>query len=145
MQAATTYPAIIGRIIAERRKKLGMDQATAADEAGINRSSWSRIENGETTPDAVQLSKIATALGLSSDGIIARANEAKKTLEKQGIDVRLDPPAKSKSSTGIIALLGAAALGGLVYAATKKDSEDTPAKPSSGNPAGAGRSNKPKK
>ena len=125
MKAETTYPAIIGRILARERVGRGWDQAEMAKRVGVNRSSWSRIENGEVVPNAVLLDRIGKALGKNSADILAEANAARDRLQRDGVEVHLEKPAKTGAKkVGLgLALLGAAALGGLVAGALSKDKE----------------------
>lgn len=113
MKPETTYPAIIGRILAQERKNLGIDQAMMAKKVGINRSSWSRLENGEMAPNAVLLDKIARALKKPPSDILAKADKARKSLEDAGVVVHSEKP-KSKSFGVGLALLSATALGALI-------------------------------
>ncbi len=127
MKSETTYSAILGRILAQERKKAGMDQAKIAGKTGINRSTWSRMENGEVTPDALQLNKIANALGTTPEKFITEANDAQKHLERKKISVRMVNERPDKSSNKVGAFLIGAALGALITAlATAKDSSETP-------------------
>lgn len=130
MKPETTYAAIIGRVLAQNRKKRGLDQEAAAKAAGLNRSSWSRLENGEAVPSAVQLAKIAQAFKIGAAEIFTEADKARKELEAHGVRVHLDKVSvkKSKAKTGIgLALLGAAALGAMIAKAVA-DKPSPPAK-----------------
>jgi len=64
----------VGRVIRERRKILGLNQGQVADIAGIDASSWSRIERGTQgwTPDV--LDRIARALQVTPAELIAAAD-----------------------------------------------------------------------
>lgn len=104
-----------------------------AKRVGVNRSSWSRIENGEAVPNAVLLDRIGKALGKDSSEILAEANAARDRLQREGVEVHLEKPAANTGSKKVgwgLALLGAAALGGLVAGALKdkegEPSEDSP-------------------
>ena len=82
--------------------------------SGINRSSLSRLENGETALDAEQLAKIAKALDIRPAKIFEEADNAKEALEKAGIKVYMEKKSV-KSGVGLgLALIGIAALGSLV-------------------------------
>ena len=97
-----------------------------AQKVGLNRSTWSRIENGEIVPNAVLLDKIGRALDKNSADILAEANAARKRLQQEGVEVHQEKPAAKSGSKKVglgLALLGAAALGGLVASALKKDDE----------------------
>ena len=122
MKPETTYPAIIGRILARKRDERGRDQDKLAKAAGLNRSSLSRIENGETIPDAVQLTQIARALKTTPSDILAEADAAHARLKMEGVKVHMKKPASKSGKVGLgLALIGAAALGGLVASALAKD------------------------
>lgn len=64
----------VGRVIRERRKMLGMTQGQAADIAGIDASSWSRIERGTQgwTPEVLE--GMARALRVAPAELIASAD-----------------------------------------------------------------------
>ena len=42
----TTYQAIVGEVIAQRRKYLGLNQVQLAQDLGMSQSAWSRVEKG---------------------------------------------------------------------------------------------------
>jgi len=57
----------IGRIIRERRKKLGINQQTLADLAGVGINTLLAIERGEGNPQLSTLLAIIETLGLQLD------------------------------------------------------------------------------
>ena len=89
MRAETTYSAIVGRVIAVRRKKMALNQENVAEKAGINRSSLSRIENGDVAPDIFQLTHIARALSCSLEEIVKEADKKRLLLEGMGVIVHM--------------------------------------------------------
>ena len=124
MKPETTYPAIIGRILARERSKRGLDQEKMAHAVGLNRSTWSRIENGEVVPNTLLLDKIARFLDTDPSRILAEADAARARLQKEGVEVHPQKPVAKSEGKGVglgLALLGAAALGGLVARALMKD------------------------
>tara|TARA_Y100000004_G_C8810304_1_gene367373 strand:- start:308 stop:493 length:186 start_codon:yes stop_codon:yes gene_type:complete len=50
--------------IEQSRERLGLSVAEAADKAGISRSGWHRIINGERVPKYDTLKAMANAVGL---------------------------------------------------------------------------------
>ena len=50
--------------IEQRRERLGLSIAEAADKAGLSRSGWHRIIKGERTPKLQTLKAMAEAVGL---------------------------------------------------------------------------------
>ncbi len=129
MKPETTYSAILGRIISSKRGERKLGQTEVAEKSGINRSSWSRMENGETIPDAVQLTQIAEILGTTPDKLLAEAGKARQNLEKEGVTVHMDKkPSEQKSGEGFGWFLLGGALGAIVAAALssgkKSDGDD---------------------
>ena len=57
----------IGRAIKERRKKLGVNQQTLADLAGVAVNTLVAIERGEGNPQLSTLLTILDTLGLQAD------------------------------------------------------------------------------
>lgn len=103
-----------------------------AKKVGLNRSSWSRIENGEVVPNAVMLDKIARVFETNPSDILFEADQARARLEKEGVVVHPDKvTAKSDAKkVGIgLALLGVAALGGLVARALQNKGEESSSHP----------------
>jgi len=50
--------------IEDKRERLGLSIAEAADKAGLSRSGWHRIIKGERTPKLQTLEAMAKAVGL---------------------------------------------------------------------------------
>jgi transcriptional regulator with XRE-family HTH domain len=93
LKPATTYPAIVGCLLAEARGKRGLDQAALAAKVGISQSTWSRIERGDSSLTVEQLYRAARALGQRPSDILKAADVAAKGLTHSGIrihDTRLD-------------------------------------------------------
>lgn len=58
----TNLSILVGRNIAERRKRIGMSQEKLAEELEISASSLSRIESGQATPRFARLEDLAKIL-----------------------------------------------------------------------------------
>ena len=116
MKMETTYLAVLGKILAQKRKKRGWDQAETAKKTGINRSSWSRLENGEVAPDAIQLTKIAGAFGMKAEELLAEVGAIQKKLESQKIKVHMakEIPSRKENKLGMFVL--GTALGAIITA-----------------------------
>ncbi len=111
MQAETSYPAIVGKIIENRRKAKNLRQAELAEKLGVTQSSWSRIERGQSGLSMEQLLKVSDILGTSPHEILADADYAKAGLESQGIRVHPNTVSKPERT---MAMLGLAALGMMI-------------------------------
>ena len=65
----------IGKRIAMLRRERGYNQDTLAEMANLNRVTLARYETGVIEPGAMALSRIADALGVSSDEILCRTEK----------------------------------------------------------------------
>jgi transcriptional regulator with XRE-family HTH domain len=108
----TTYPAIVGQIMAMVREKAGLEQAEVARGVGISQSTWSRIERGESALTVEQLTKAADVLGSSAGEILRQADEAVAGLEDMDVVVQRDRP-RGKGAAAL-AFISVAALGFLI-------------------------------
>lgn len=66
----------LGKVIAALREKRSMTQTELAQASGLSQSSVSRLEAGRATPDIFELKKIAGALGVSTEELERRAEQA---------------------------------------------------------------------
>jgi repressor LexA len=65
----------IGKRIAELRKEREMTQDDLADKSHISRISIARYETGVIEPGVLSISRIADALGVSTDELLCRTNK----------------------------------------------------------------------
>ena len=97
----TTYPALVGNIIAQLRKERGFGQAEFAAMVGLGQSTWSRIEKGESALTVEQLAKTAEQLEMKPHELLVLVDGARDNLQAQGIGTLLD-----RIGVGNMALLG---------------------------------------
>lgn len=126
----TTYHAILGQILRELRKGKGISQFDIAKKIKINRSSWSRIENGTLAVNVHQLQKISKVLGMEVDEILNKVQTIAQSMEEKGYAVHYDSikeiNAKSSGAAGKgLALIGGTVLGLLVGSVLFGGSDET--------------------
>ena len=98
----TTYPALVGNVLAQLRKEKGIGQAEFGALVGIGQSTWSRIEKGESALTIEQLAKAAHHLEFQPHELLAVVDGARANLQGQGIGTLLD-----RIGANNMALLGA--------------------------------------
>lgn len=64
----------IGPRLAERRREIGLTQASMAERMGIAEESLSRLESGRVTPTIERLIQFCDVLGLSLDTVLLQAS-----------------------------------------------------------------------
>ncbi len=101
---ATSYSAILGRVLRSMRDERGVDQATLAAALGITQGAMSRLEHGTSVISADQLHVAAAALGFSPAELVRRADDAEKTLKTRGVQV----VTKRGANDGLAMITGAA-------------------------------------
>ncbi len=112
LRLATTYPAIVGHVLASHRSRIPATQGDIARKLGLSPSTWSRVERGEVGLTMDQLSAAASVLGVEPGQILARADHVSQTLAARGVNVerqRLRRPIDSG-----LALVAGVVLGALV-------------------------------
>ena len=130
MKSETTYQAVLGRLIAQKRQEKQMDQGEMAEAVGVSRSTWSRIEAGDSALNLDQLAKAANKLGLSLGALMVEADEIADALRKQDVEVldgrdQTSAARVGKTAAATVAFLGGAVLGGIVAAImADKNSKD---------------------
>ena len=67
---------VVGEVIRQQRRRLGMTQGQLAALIKARSDSISRIERGHHQPSLARLEKIASALGISPGALIARASHS---------------------------------------------------------------------
>ena len=119
MQNETTYQAVLGRLIAQKRKERNLDQEEMARRVGVSRSTWSRIESGSSTLSLDQLAKAAGALGMTMGELMLEADDLVRELRRRGVEVhdsRDQVRSARPGGAAAVAFLGGAVLGGIVAA-----------------------------
>jgi len=70
------YRLVLGKVVAALRKKRGISQQEFAGNIGVSQPTLSRIERGQTMPDALVHRRIAYALGISSGQLNTYVDDA---------------------------------------------------------------------
>jgi transcriptional regulator with XRE-family HTH domain len=108
---AVSYPAIVGAVLLARRKDSKLSQAQMADAVGLNVSTWSKVENGDSALTIEQLASAASVLGVSPSSILKAAEKLLKALEGRGIATGTSRAAlAAHASLGAIPIAGTALL-----------------------------------
>ena len=89
LQPTTTYGAILGATLVKLRNDLGLKQSEVAAAVGVGPSTWSRIENGESSLSTDQLKLVAKVLLIQPSKIIELADEAEAMAAARGIAVKI--------------------------------------------------------
>ena len=110
----TTYPAILGSVLARHRIERGLGQVELVENLPVTQSTWSRIERGVAPITAEQLSEVAELFGLHPHQLLYEADSIAGHLRQHGVIVYHRRPADPNRS-GLIAF-GAGALAGLALA-----------------------------
>ena len=121
MRSETTYQTVLGRLIAQKRKEMRIDQEEMARRVGVSRSTWSRIESGSSALNMDQLSRAASALDMPLGELMLEVDEIVRELRREGVEVHDSRDQAASSSTGrsgatAVAFLGGAVLGGIIAA-----------------------------
>lgn len=87
-ETVTTDHAVLGSVITKIRESIGFKQSELADKIGVNQSTWSRIEKGETSLSAFQLYAVSKHLDISIDELFLRYNDIREKISStSGIKV----------------------------------------------------------
>ena len=115
MQPSTTYVALVGTVIARLRRLANLQQAVLAAQVGVNQSSWSKIERGETAISVEYLAMLAPVLKVRPAEVLAAVDRTVAHAEAQGIvvlafrgDLSAEALQGQLSSRALVALVEAA-------------------------------------
>lgn len=103
-----TYPALVGKILAQQREAHGIKQGDFAATLGLSQSAYSRLESGDSVLNLSQLRNAATQLGLQPAQVLQWADQYEARLRQQGVDVvseKPDNPAAIAIGLGLLAAL----------------------------------------
>lgn len=112
---ATTYPAIVGGVLAQMRIRQSLHQQNLAQSMGITQSTLSRMEKGLSSISVEHLRLAARHLGVAPSVIINHADQAEISMHSQGIEVTATRNDEAFNNTMV--LIGAVALTAIITAA----------------------------
>lgn len=109
---AVSYPAVVGAILLAKRKEIGLSQAEMADAVGLNVSTWSRVENGDSAMTIEQLASAASALNVLPSSVLKATEVKLEELKTKGIATGANrADLASIAALGAIPIAGTALLG----------------------------------
>ena len=119
MKSETTYQAVLGRLIAQKRQGKQIDQGEMARHVGVSRSTWSRIEAGTSALSMDQLAKAASKLDLSLGELMLEVDGVVRELRQKNVNVldsrdQTSAAKMGKAAAATVVFLGGAVLGGIV-------------------------------
>ncbi|KFX76725.1 helix-turn-helix domain-containing protein [Ralstonia solanacearum] len=103
-----TYPALVGKLLAQRREEIGRKQGEVAVAVGMSQSAYSRLESGESVLNLSQLRNVCAELGTAPAQVLRNAEQCELQLRKQGVDVIAEKtinPAAIAIGLGLLAAL----------------------------------------
>jgi len=120
----TTYSAVLGVVLANLRKRLGVDQRDMADRMGLSQASYSRLEGGKSAFSVDQMFQAATALDIAADELNQQLNGTVLQLQANGVEVlpqlRGSTTQAKDAGIGLGHVLAGAALGALLISLLSK-------------------------
>ena len=120
----TTYSAVLGVVLANIRKRIGVDQKEMADRMGLSQASYSRLEGGKSAFSVDQMFQASSALGVSGDELNRQLNATILHLETNGVTVvpqlRGSSTQAKDEGVGLGHIIAGAALGALLIGLLSK-------------------------
>ena len=120
LKPVTTYPAIVGRVLAELRKEQGLNQEALATSVGVGQAAWSKIERGDSALTVEQLLAASERLDLNASEVLRYADLARREAEGQGVEVGVERHSARDALGAGLVLIAGATLGVLVVDAMLK-------------------------
>lgn len=107
---------LVGRFIADLRKRRGMTQQQLADILGLSNKTISKWESGMGSPDISNLKPLAEALGVTVDELL-KGSKDEATGQKDSMVAQKAEPERQKRNQAIVifAACVGAVLGILAY------------------------------
>jgi transcriptional regulator with XRE-family HTH domain len=102
----TTYPAIVGKVLADLRVRQGMAQKDMASAVGVTQANWSRIESGQTSVTLEHLRSAAKVLAIPPAQILAIADQTEIEASVQGVAI-VEAKSALDLHPGLVLLAGA--------------------------------------
>ncbi|AIW13684.1 helix-turn-helix domain-containing protein [Vibrio tubiashii] len=115
-----SYSSILGVVVANKRKELGIEQSVLAEKMGLSQASYSRLESGKSTFSVDQMFECAKALRIAPDelfnSVVNTVNNLKES-EQVSVQAQLRgnaTKAKSEGGSNVGTFIAGAALGALI-------------------------------
>lgn len=116
-----SYSSVLGVVVANKRKELGIEQSILAEKMGLSQASYSRLESGKSTFSVDQMFECARSLGISVEELFNSVVNTVSNLESSDdVFVQAQPrgnASKAKAaggSSGAATFVAGAALGALI-------------------------------
>ena len=110
-QPIVTYPALVGKLLAQRREQIGLKQGQLAGALGVSQSAYSRLESGESVLNLAQLRNVCAHLDVTPAQVLQAADQYESLLHRQGVEVVAEKPTNPAAIAIGLGLLAALFLG----------------------------------
>lgn len=117
----TSYPIVVGTVLADLRKAKGLKQSELADRIGVNQSAWSKVERGATPLTIEHLANVAEEFEMTPSEILGRADRLTDYAKERGLHVENNRLTGKNVLAASVVIIGAAALGALIAQAFSED------------------------
>lgn len=87
LPTATSYPSIVGGVLAKIRSQKGLRQEEMAQALGVTQTTLSRMETGQSIISVEHLRLVAHHLGIAPSQILSYADYNEVSLQNQGVEV----------------------------------------------------------
>jgi len=104
------FALVLGTVVERLRRQRAMTQTALALKVGGSQAVISRIESGKMQPDALMYGKLATAFGMTVQGLDEQVKEAVTATKRAAQAVS----ERGTSADEVMATVGLLALGGLI-------------------------------
>jgi transcriptional regulator with XRE-family HTH domain len=121
----TSFSSVMGVVIANKRKGLGIEQSDLADALGLTQASYSRLESGKSTFSVDQMFGCAKAMQVCVSEIIDAVENTIRSLESsKTVTVKVPPRGNAsnakKTDSDLGAFVAGAALTALIISLAAK-------------------------
>jgi transcriptional regulator with XRE-family HTH domain len=115
-----SYSSVLGVVVANKRKELGIEQSVLAEKMGLSQASYSRLESGKSTFSVDQMFECAQALDIPVESLFnSVVNTVENLQSNDDVLVQGQPrgnatKAKAAGGSGATTFIAGAALGALI-------------------------------
>ncbi len=108
------YALVMGQVIAQLRRRRGLSQAELAASVGVAQATISRIEHGQLLADVHLTGRLAQALGVTRDALLAKVDTSITATRKAAQGAQGQPTTQKFAWSDVFKVAGLAGLAGLV-------------------------------